>query len=383
MKNKSSLEIMKKNKDRYEKLSSSQKIYGQKPLYEETSASMLSRRGKEAAKILNTPIKIKNNHTYDKNLHISFLVTFLYILAMIAVYVFTNMRYSGFDLARRADAYFNSEEYFNAAKYYDKAINLKFSNSDILTKYASALIKLGNYGAAVKNFKKILEMQPGHIDVIYEVANTLYAKGKHSDDRDAFLDAANYLKQVIELSPNKKDAYSLIGLCYRAANMPQEARQWYDRALTSKKFPAADFLNAAGHTFLDEEKFQEAADYYKRAAVAEPSYFLSYYNMGAVYEKMGETDLSIQNYKRAIALNGDFMDSYIRLGDIYFGNRNFDEAIQWFLAALKKDPDNMICNYRLALAYKNAGRNKEAEQYFEKAAYLGSDEAVEEMRKNL
>jgi tetratricopeptide (TPR) repeat protein len=382
MKNKASLEIMKKNKDRYEKLSSSQKIYGQKPLYEETSA-MLSRRGKDAAKILNTPIKIKNNNTYDKNLRLSFLVTFFYILAMIAVYVFTNMRYSGFDLAQKADAYFNAEEYFNAAKYYDKAISLKFSNSDMLMKYASALIKLGNHGAAVKNFKKILEMQPGNVDLIYELANTLYAKGKYSGDKDAFLDAANYLKQVIELSPNRKEAYSLIGLCYRAVEMPQEARHWYDNALNSKKFPAADFLNAKGHTFLDEGKIQDAADHYKSAADAEPSYFLSYHNMGVVYEKMGDVDISIQNYRRAIALNADFMDSYIKLGNIYLGRRKFDEAIQLFLEALKKDPDNMLCNYRLALAYKNVGRNNEAQQYFEKAAYLGSDEAIEEMRKNL
>ncbi|MDR2860620.1 MAG: tetratricopeptide repeat protein [Elusimicrobiota bacterium] len=378
MKKNASEHIMNRNKGRFEKLTNPPKIDKSKPLYKKKGLARFFNVERDPSKVMNKKIQIGT----DYNFNTSVKITVCFVLVLSLVYVFLNLSYSGAILAQKADKYYAEENYSNAAKYYDKAIRLDFSTPEVLRNYAFVLAKLQNYDYAIDKLTAALEQDPKSSDILYDLANVIYLKGKRSNDFDLFIRAANYLKEAISLSPSKEESYLLISLCYRSAGQYQEARQWYNKALTIKESSKtrAEFYNLIGHTFAEEEKYSEAIGYYRRALETDPAYFAAYISIGDTYNKLNDMNSALQNYKRVVDANPNFIDGYIRMGNLYFERQRYEESAQWYLAALKINPDNIDANYLLGLAYKNLGRNDEAVEYLKNAAYYGKDDAIDELK---
>jgi tetratricopeptide (TPR) repeat protein len=377
MKTKSAEHIMQENKKRFSKLENAAKIDVKKPLYKKHFKPFNFK--KDPSKKLKTKIKLN----VDKNFNLSVKATILFVLVLALYYALTNLFYSSQDMVRKADQYYALEDYFEAAKYYDKAIKLNSSSYGVYQNYGLSLMKLGNYNLAIEDFKKSLELDGQNPHAFYNLANAVYFNARSQkitpENKAAvyqsFMEAAGYLKQAINLDPKMKEAYVLIGLCYRLSEQYSEAVFWYNKALNL--FPRAEFYNLIGHTFMDEKKYNEAAMYYRRAVDNDPSQFISYYNLGEAFAKLNDFNSALQNYKRALELDPDFTEGYIKTGQLYLDRQRYDEALAWFLEALKKNPDNMEASYFAGIAYESLGQKEEAEQYLRKAAYFGSDAALD------
>ncbi|MDR1196410.1 MAG: tetratricopeptide repeat protein [Endomicrobium sp.] len=316
----------------------------------------------------------------DKNLLFSIIFTFCFILAGAGVYVYKNSGYSKEVILQKANTYYINEQYFMAAKYYAKAVELKADGAEMHRNYAIALTKLSNYDSAVKNLKISSEIDPYNADTYYYLGNALYLKAQSANSSDKFLQAAEYLEKAATLSPETEKAYLLIGLCYRSVGMQENARAWYRRALLSGNFSQSGFYNLIGHTFREEERYKEAAGYYKRAIESDMGFVAAYCNLGDMYLKMNDANGALANYEKAIDINPEYISAYLKIGSVYAGQDNYDEAIPFYLRALQINPDNDKANYLLAMAYKSIGRNGEAVEYLKTAAYRGSDEAIYELR---
>ncbi|MDR2191393.1 MAG: tetratricopeptide repeat protein, partial [Endomicrobium sp.] len=231
-----------------------------------------------------------------------------------------------------------------------------------------------------KYLKYSIESDDNNPETYYCIGNAYYLKASETNNKGDFLQAAQYLEKAAAISPDVEKYYLLTGLSYRACGMQETARAWYRRALLSGNFSQAGFYNLIGHTFREEERYKEAASYYKRAIDADYSFVAAYCNMGDMLVKMNEIENALRYYNKAIEINSDFIISYIKIGGIYSEQKNYDKAIEWYLKALHVNPDSDKANYLLGLSYKEVGRQNDAAEYFKKAAYCGNDDAVYELR---
>ncbi|MDR2425645.1 MAG: tetratricopeptide repeat protein [Endomicrobium sp.] len=316
----------------------------------------------------------------DNNLKFSIIFTVCFLLAGAGVYFYRNSGYSKEVILQKANTYYINEQYFMAAKYYAKAVELNAGSAETYRNYAIALTKLSNYDSAAKHLKISSELDPYNADTYYHLGNALFLKAQISNSSEKFLQATEYLEKAATLSPEMERAYLLIGLCYRSVGMQENARAWYRRALLSGNFSQSGFYNLIGHTFREEERYKEAANYYKRAIDSDIGFVAAYCNLGDMYLKMNNANTALANYEKAADINPEYITSYLKIGSVYAGQNNYDEAIPFYLRALQINPDNDKVNYLLGMAYKKIGKSGEAVEYLKTAAYHGSDEAIYELR---
>ncbi len=331
---------------------------------------------------INMKVKVKMPKIkMDKNTRYSIIGTLCFMFLCLVFYIFQNLGYSRDVILQKANNYYINEQYFSAAKHYAKAIELRASGADTFRNYGIVLSKLGNYDSAIKYLKLSEEADSSSSDTYYWLGNAFFQKAALTNNSEKFMTAAQYLEKAIAISPEYEKSFLLIGMCYRSCGMQEHARAWYRRALLSAYFSQAGFYNLLGHTFREEERYEEAASYYKRAVGADYSFVAAYCNLGDMYGKLNEDGKALASYQKAIEVNPDYITAYTKTGNFYADHGSFLEAVPWYMQALKINPDDAQVNYLLGVAYKEIGRKNDAVEAFKKAAYCGSDDAVYELRK--
>ncbi len=71
----------------------------------------------------------------------------------------------------------------------------------------------------------------------------------------------------------------------------------------------------------------------------DPQRVEGYYNLGLVYRRKGQFDLSLQAYREAIRLNPRMADAYLNLANLYVEKQQYRLAVQNYDEALKLRPD--------------------------------------------
>ncbi|MBI3619798.1 tetratricopeptide repeat protein [Candidatus Roizmanbacteria bacterium] len=92
--------------------------------------------------------------------------------------------------------------------------------------------------------------------------------------------------------------------------------------------------------WLDEEHIWMAT------SITSPSSWVNHNNLGDIYSRKGQYDISIQEFKKAIEINPRYGDAYNNLGNVYVKIGKVNEAIKMYQAAL-------VLNPRLWQSYQN------------------------------
>jgi len=99
----------------------------------------------------------------------------------------------------------------------------------------------------------------------------------------------------------------------------------------------------------------------KQAIQTDPSFEMSYYNLGKVFQKQRKWDKAIEALEQAAQRKPDNANFQYDLGEAYFETKKLDEAQKAFQAATSSDPKLFKAWWRLGLVYKTLDRPKEAD----------------------
>ena len=325
--------------------------------------------------------KILSRKIPDKNLKYSFIITLCFIAAGMCAYFIRHLNYSKEYLLQKANEYYSNEEHFHAARYFAKVIKLNVSKPDVYKKYGISLLKLGNYSLAAKYFRLVSSIDSYNEDSYYFLGDALYRKALETNDKDTFLQAAEYIEKGIDLNPDSEKLYLLAGLCFRSVGLYEKARDFYNKALMSNKFNKSGFYNLIGNTFDEEGNYKEAILYYEKAILHDNSFVVAFCNIGDMFAKMDNYESAVQNYQKALELDGNFIAPYIKIASLYYDKNNFAESAKEALKALKINPEDNNANYILGMSYKQLGKEKEGLEYLKNSAFYGNDKAVKEIKR--
>jgi len=172
------------------------------------------------------------------------------------------------------------------------------------------------------------------IEPVYERALALIESGEHEKARRVLLG-------LLELWPDEPRLINSVGVTYfREGGDAEEAERYFREAL--KRAP--DFspaLSNLSSLFGSLERFDESAEYARRAIKCNPESAIPWMNLGLYY---------------------------VRLGDLRSG-------LEYFLAAYSFDDGYLPAAYNAACTLTELGRVEEALEYLEKAA--GNDRLYE------
>jgi Flp pilus assembly protein TadD len=154
----------------------------------------------------------------------------------------------------------------------------------------------------------------------------------------------------------------------------QEAIEWYDKALAiDPNYTRA--LNGKGNALLNLEKYQEAIEWYDKALAIDPNYTRAFYNKGNALNRLERYQEAIEYFDKALAIDPNYTRALNGKGNALLNLEKYQEAIEWYDKALAIDP-----NYTRALNGKGNALNglekyQEAIEWYDKALAIDPNNA--------
>jgi tetratricopeptide (TPR) repeat protein len=170
------------------------------------------------------------------------------------------------------------------------------------------------------------------------------------------------------------------------------ARRSYAAAIDAyqrENTQSAVLWNKIGVAYHHMFAFEQARKYYQRALTAKPDYAEALNNLAAVYHSQHNFSQAERTYKMALKLAPGAAITYCNLGTAYFADEKYKPGMEAYRKALELNPNifdpkqNQIVeetssrrqlvavNYYLAKTYATAGQVEESIGYLRKALEAG------------
>jgi tetratricopeptide (TPR) repeat protein len=140
---------------------------------------------------------------------------------------------------------------------------------------------------------------------------------------------------------------------------------------SQERLKAMDLSNRGTEEFKNN-LYDSAEKDFKQAIQTDPTYELSYYNLGKVFEKQRKWDKAIENFEQAVQRKPDNANYQYDLGEAYSEAKRNDDAVKAFQAATSADPKRFKAWWRMGKIYAAMDRPKEADEAFRHAIEANS-----------
>jgi serine/threonine protein kinase/Flp pilus assembly protein TadD len=222
----------------------------------------------------------------------------------------------------RGRAEYFKYDYAAARQFLLKAISLDTSFSSAYLLLGLTSRQLGNSAEAIQAFQKARQHAQRATIKEQLYADAGYASAVENNHEKA----AQFLTKIVQMYPQEKDAYLLLGMYYSSyQGAPAQGVQYLQKALElDPGFPEA--INQLAYIYAARGDFEEAVKYLKRYAATQPGDPNPFDSMAEIYFKMGRLDEAIAKYREALDVKPDFESSHSGLAYIYALKEDFSTA---------------------------------------------------------
>jgi protein O-GlcNAc transferase len=229
---------------------------------------------------------------------------------------------------------------------------------------ARAEIAEGKYESAYEALRKALDSEPTNIDALYYL------------ERVCTILSQIEFQRLIETAPDSFRSHQLTAESYLAQHNEGEAEKEYRSALKANP-DSVEILDALGELKRSEFRFDEALDYYGRAAKLAPGDYTSAYGSGACQLFKQNPQRALESFRRAVAIDPSSAAAHLALGDALLRTNQAAAASAELKAAIALLPGMRQAYALLARAYQKLDQTREAEQALEEEQKLAREEAKE------
>ena len=171
------------------------------------------------------------------------------------------------------------------------------------------------------------------------------------------LEAQDLTTQLISENPNVTFLYNLMGVILAEQNKPDEAVEYYEKGI--KIDPNFSMIyNNLGLLYANKDETTKAENFYKKSISLNNENPEAYNNLGSLYKSLDKFNDAISCYKKAVKINPKFIHAYHNLGNAYTMMGNFDEAKINFNKAIEIHPFYTNSHRTLSRIIKYSSDNK-------------------------
>jgi len=164
---------------------------------------------------------------------------------------------------------------------------------DAILKSADALFADGKREEAVKEYLKVLQVDPKCAKAYDRLAYLSMSLGRDSE-------AYDYARRAVSLDDSLSVSFNILGMMEEARGNLDEAETYYQKAV--KNNPSyAKALNNLGNIYVKRKDYRRAEETYRKAIEKEPKLAMAYNNLAYIYEIQGRMKNAEEEYQKAIA----------------------------------------------------------------------------------
>ncbi len=223
----------------------------------------------------------------------------------------------------------------------------------------------GRLAEAEEFYRKVLAMQPNHVDALHLLGLLASRKGQ--------LDAAvEFIQRAVRLKPDFAEAYANLGNIFKNLGQVDEAIAAYRQAVRLKPALAEAHCNL-GNALQSKRQLDEAIASYRQAIRLKPGLAQAYNNLGNALKNKEQIDEAIVSYRQAIRLKPDYVEAHYNLGKALQYTEQLDEAIVEHGQAIRLKPDLAEAHCNLGSALQSKRQLDEAIASYRQAIRLKPD----------
>ncbi len=271
-----------------------------------------------------------------------------------------------------------------AYKHFGLAIQKAPKDHQLIAEFASAQMQNQDYAEAYKTFQKAMNLKQGQVNLMIQAATCLQQQKRTSE-------AISLLNKAIKREPENTQPYLALANIYRD-DEPDKAIEVYNSIL---KFAPKDqsALMALAMVYDKQKKYEEQIGVYRQLMEADPK--TTYYAtmIPSIYDtKLNKLDTAIEEAKKLVESDpkqtafrstlanllmkktpepdyagaieqyaelakseekGDQTMAYVQIGEIYTKQKKTDEAIASYKKALDLNPSYNLALKGLEKAYED------------------------------
>ena len=232
---------------------------------------------------------------------------------------------------------------------------------------ALALHRQGELAQAEAIYKKVLKLQPKHVDALHLLGVIAGQMGKYQL-------AADLIGKAIKIQPNNAAFYSNRGNVLHELKQVDAALASFDQAIAIKP----DFVDAyynRGIILQELKELDAAIASYDKAIANRPNFAIAYVNRGNALKELKQLDAAIASYDRGIAIKPDFADAYANRGAALHELKQLEAAVASYDKAIALKPDYAEAYFNRGNGLKDLKQSKAAVASYDKAIAIKPDYA--------
>jgi len=218
------------------------------------------------------------------------------------------------------------------------------------------LAKKGQGDAAIAEWEKALELDPGDAKVHYCLGVAMMQKGRLDE-------AITHFQKAVEVNPELADAQDSLGLALGQKGRLDEAITHFQKAVEVNP-ELAEAQNNLGLALGMKGRLDEAITHFQKAVEVNPELAEAQNNLGLALRQEGRLDEAITHFQKAVEVNPEFAHAQDNLGSALRQEGRQDEAITHFQKAQELNPRNARADFDLAYALYSQGKISEALAYW-------------------
>ncbi|GIV34705.1 MAG: hypothetical protein KatS3mg031_2240 [Chitinophagales bacterium] len=217
----------------------------------------------------------------------------------------------------------------------------------------------GDIQGALSDLSRIIQDNPSNEEAWYE-------RGRIYSEQKKYLQAVQDYTRVIELNPRHHKAFYLRGYAkYMMGN--------WQGAISDFNLSLELYDNSALAFWYRAESKLKVGDVAGACEDWDKAYRLGYFEATRrISEHCREQQISVNVVASA----------YLRKGDACLDKKDAKTALEYYQKALELNPESAEVVYSIGLAEQMLGKTKEACDSWQKAAALGSPEAVQMLKQH-
>lgn len=227
-----------------------------------------------------------------------------------------------------------------------------------------ALLAQGRNDDAAAAFRKALETDPKLVRARVGLAVALTAQHKGTE-------AVAEARKAVADEPNLAEAHATLG----AAILAENPKAWNDAIAEAqdaafKNTKSAEVQMVVGKIFEADNRFDQAADAYKKALSLDPSFAVGRAALINAQFRKGDLDGALAEALKLAAAAPNSGDAQAQVGEFLLRKGDFPKAIAPLEKAVQLLSGSADANYYLGKAYFSTGRVKDSLAPYKRAAEL-------------
>ena len=264
-----------------------------------------------------------------------------------------------------------------------KAVSLNRQFVPARAQYAKALALNGNAEQAITEADEILAQYPGFANAMIAKAEALIVQEKYREAALIFTDllkehpdnifflhrlsvisrkigkydeALRYVRKVLDINPNVKDAVNELVAVYREMGNIQGGLDELEKRAGASDVPDVYFMHK-GLVYVGEGNMDAAEKEFRRALEANPDNYQPYLYLGQI--NLGRKDYSqaVAEVDRILEKNDRFAPAHLLKGMYNYSAGNSAAAEESYLKVLDINAEDPVASNNLAWIYADEDRN--------------------------